>query len=75
MKYIALNPGTSYRGFHDSLVNFGEGGPEMILCTQEEIAVAIANGYARVTVQTRHEPQTQRAEEEKSHGKRATRSQ
>jgi hypothetical protein len=49
VKYIALNPGTSYRGFHDSLVNFGEGGPEMILCTHEEIAVAIANGYARVT--------------------------
>jgi acetolactate synthase-1/2/3 large subunit len=49
VKYIALNPGASYRGFHDSLVNFGEGGPEMILCTHEEIAVAIANGYARVT--------------------------
>ena len=49
IKYIALNPGASYRGLHDSLVNFGEGGPEMILCSHEEIAVAIANGYARVT--------------------------
>ena len=47
--YIALNPGASYRGLHDSLVNFGDGGPEIILCTHEEIAVAIANGYARVT--------------------------
>ena len=50
IKYIALNPGASYRGLHDSIVNFeGEKGPQMILCTHEEIAVAIANGYARVT--------------------------
>ena len=49
VKYIALNPGASYRGLHDSLVNFGSGGPEMVLCTHEEIAVAIANGYFRVT--------------------------
>ena len=42
--YIALNPGASYRGFHDSLVNFeSEKGPQMIMCTHEEIAVAIAN--------------------------------
>ncbi len=49
VKYIALNPGASYRGLHDSLVNFGSGGPEMVLCTHEEIAVAVANGYFRVT--------------------------
>ena len=50
IKYIALNPGASYRGLHDSIVNFeGENGPQMILCTHEEIAVGIANGYARVT--------------------------
>jgi len=50
IKYIALNPGASYRGLHDSIVNFEPGkGPEIILCTHEEIAVAIANGYARAT--------------------------
>ena len=49
VKYIALNPGASYRGLHDSIVNFGSGGPEMVLCTHEEIAVAVANGYFRVT--------------------------
>ncbi len=49
IKYIALNPGASYRGLHDSLVNYGDGGPEMLMCSHEEIAVAIANGYARVT--------------------------
>src|ERR671923_1159515 len=50
IKYIALNPGASYRGLHDSIVNFESGkGPEMIMCTHEEIAVALANGYARAT--------------------------
>ena len=52
IRYIALNPGASYRGLHDSLVNFGFGEPpEMILCTHEEIAVALANGYGRATGQ------------------------
>ena len=50
IRYIALNPGASYRGLHDSIVNFEPGkGPEIILCTHEEIAVALANGYARAT--------------------------
>jgi len=50
IRYMALNPGASYRGLHDSLVNFGQGEPpEIILCTHEEIAVALANGYTRAT--------------------------
>ena len=49
IKYIAPNPGASYRGLHDSLVNYGDGGPEMLMCSHEEIAVAIANGYGGVT--------------------------
>jgi acetolactate synthase-1/2/3 large subunit len=52
IRYIALNPGASYRGLHDSIVNFRPGkGPEILLCTHEEIAVAIANGYARASGQ------------------------
>lgn len=52
--YIALNPGASYRGIHDSIVNFAvpsgrESDPEMIVCCHEEIAVAVAYGYASVT--------------------------
>jgi thiamine pyrophosphate-dependent acetolactate synthase large subunit-like protein len=47
--YVSLNPGASFRGIHDSLVNFAGGGPEMVLCCHEEIAVAVANGYARAT--------------------------
>ena len=48
--FIALNPGASYRGFHDSLVNhLGNVQPQMLLCLHEEHAVAIAHGYAKVT--------------------------
>ena len=48
--YIALNPGASYRGLHDSIVNYlGNQTPQMLLCLHEEIAVAIAHGYAKVT--------------------------
>lgn len=48
--YIALNPGASYRGLHDSLVNFlGNETPRIVLCMHEEHAVGIAQGYAKVT--------------------------
>ena len=48
--YIALNPGASYRGLHDSLVNYlGNAAPQMLLCLHEEAAIAIAHGYAKVT--------------------------
>jgi thiamine pyrophosphate-dependent acetolactate synthase large subunit-like protein len=48
--YIALNPGASFRGLHDSLVNhLGNEAPTLLLCLHEEHAVAIAHGYAKVT--------------------------
>jgi thiamine pyrophosphate-dependent acetolactate synthase large subunit-like protein len=50
--YIALTPGASFRGLHDSLVNYlGNARPELLLCIHEESAVALAHGYARVTGQ------------------------
>ncbi len=52
IEYVALNPGSSFRGIHDSLVNYESGrkpNPEMILCCHEEIAVALAHGYAKAT--------------------------
>src|ERR1700684_3131184 len=50
LPYIALNPGASYRGLHDSIVNYlGNETPQMLLCLHEEAAVAIAHGYAKVT--------------------------
>jgi acetolactate synthase I/II/III large subunit len=48
IEYVALNPGATYRGLHDSLVNYGGNkAPELLLTTHEEIAVAIAHGYAK----------------------------
>jgi len=50
LKYIALLPGSSYRGIHDSLVNYkGNAAPEMLVVLHEEHAVSIAHGYAKVT--------------------------
>src|SRR5881398_2805691 len=48
--FISLNPGASYRGFHDSLVNhLGNENPGIILCLHEDHSVAIAHGYAKAT--------------------------
>ncbi|WP_335622432.1 thiamine pyrophosphate-binding protein [Acidovorax carolinensis] len=48
--YVLLNPGSSFRGLHDSLVNhLGNIDPQMLVVLHEEHAVAIAHGYAKVT--------------------------
>src|SRR3954466_845487 len=48
--YIALNPGASYRGLHDSIVNYlGNSSPQMLLCLHEEAAIAIAQGYTKAS--------------------------
>ncbi len=46
MPYISLNPGASYRGLHDSIVNYlGNRTPQMLVSIHDENAVAIAHGY------------------------------
>ena len=48
--YVSLNPGASYRGLHDSLVNhLGNENPSMVLALHEDHAVSIAHGYAKAT--------------------------
>jgi acetolactate synthase I/II/III large subunit len=47
--YASLNPGASYRGLHDSIVNYADNTPYIIQCTHEKIAVGVAHGYARAT--------------------------
>ncbi|MGY8990938.1 MAG: thiamine pyrophosphate-binding protein [Rhodospirillales bacterium] len=48
--FVALTPGSTFRGIHDSLVNYGRNHkPTVILCPHEEIAVSFAQGYAKVT--------------------------
>ncbi|MDB5729577.1 MAG: ilvG2 [Noviherbaspirillum sp.] len=50
LNYVALTPGASFRGLHDSLVNhLGNADPKMLLCLHEEHTVALAHGYAKVT--------------------------
>ena len=49
-RYVSLNPGASYRGLHDSLVNYlGNTDPSILLCLHEDHVVGIAHGYAKVT--------------------------
>ncbi|MBI4294034.1 MAG: thiamine pyrophosphate-binding protein [Betaproteobacteria bacterium] len=47
--YVPLNPGSSYRGLHDSMVNYGQDDPQMLMCPHENIAIQIAHGYAKAT--------------------------
>jgi len=49
LPHASLNPGASYRGLHDSIVNYGQNRPTMMLCQHEETAVQIAHGYAKAT--------------------------
>lgn len=48
IEYIAFNPGSSFRGLQESLVNYGNNkDPEIILCCHENISISIAHGYAK----------------------------
>lgn len=50
IEYVCINPGSSFRGLHDSLVNYlGNESPSLLLSLHEESVVAIAHGYAKVT--------------------------
>jgi len=50
VRYLPLNPGSSFRGLHDSIVNHGGNEtPQLLLCMHEEIAVAMAHAYAKAT--------------------------
>jgi len=49
-QYVFINPGSSFRGIHDSLVNYhGNRQPEIVLATHEMSAVAMAHGYFKAT--------------------------
>ena len=48
-EYVAANPGSSFRGIHESLINYGGNkNPEFITCCHEESSVALAHGYSQV---------------------------
>ena len=49
LEYVCANPGSTFRGLHESLTNYGgNSGPELITCCHEEISVGMAHGYAKV---------------------------
>ena len=52
IKYVAAMPGSTFRGLHESIVNYaGNKMPELITCVHEEISAAMAHGYAKVAAE------------------------
>ena len=48
-EYIAANPASSFRGLHESLINYGGNtNPEFLTCSHEEISVAMGHGYFKI---------------------------
>jgi len=48
-EYVAANPGSSFRGLHESIINYGgNASPELLTCCHEESSVAMAHGYAKI---------------------------
>lgn len=47
--FVPLNPGSSFRGLHDSMINYGQDDPQMLLCPHENTAIQIAHGYAKAS--------------------------
>src|SRR5579862_6466455 len=48
-EYVCANPGSSFRGLHESIINYGGNkSPEFITCCHEESAMAMAHGYYKV---------------------------
>src|SRR6266508_1059559 len=49
IEYVATNPGSSFEGLHESIINYGDNTmPELLTCCHEESAVAMAHGYAKI---------------------------
>jgi thiamine pyrophosphate-dependent acetolactate synthase large subunit-like protein len=49
-EYAAINPGSTFQGLHESLVNYGgNSSPELLTCLHEEAAAAMAHGYAKAS--------------------------
>ena len=48
-EYVAANPGSTFRGIHESFINYGHNAnPELLTCCHEESSVAMAHGYAKI---------------------------
>jgi thiamine pyrophosphate-dependent acetolactate synthase large subunit-like protein len=48
-EYVAANPGSSFEGLHESVINYGNNRmPELLTACHEESAVAMAHGFAKI---------------------------
>jgi thiamine pyrophosphate-dependent acetolactate synthase large subunit-like protein len=48
-EYVCANPGSSFRGIHESIINYGGNrNPEFITNCHEESSVAMAHGYYKI---------------------------
>ncbi len=48
--YLAINAASSFRGLHESVLNYGHNEkPQILTCLHEEQAVALAHGYFKVS--------------------------
>ena len=55
--YIAINPGASYRGLHDSLVNYlGNKCPQILLCLHEDRPFVVQERLFRQKINGSHNP-------------------
>ena len=48
IEYLAINCASSYRGLHEAVINHSNNKPEIITCVHEDIAVHMAQGYAKI---------------------------
>ena len=49
LEYVAINCASSFRGVHEAIINYGHNTtPEILTCPHEEIAVSMAQGYAKI---------------------------
>ena len=49
LEYVAANPGSTFEGLHESLINYGDNKmPELLTCCHEESAVAMSHGYFKI---------------------------
>ena len=46
--YLAMNCASSFRGLHEAIINHTNNKPEILTCPHEEIAVSMAQGYAKI---------------------------
>jgi acetolactate synthase-1/2/3 large subunit len=48
LEYLAMNCASSFRGLHEAVLNHTNNKPEILTCPHEEIAVSMAQGYAKI---------------------------